>query len=232
MGTPPWRCAPYWPAACLVASPTSPRSPSNRSGATSTPTPGLAARAHQEAEQTAPTAQGGVTWGASRPEAQQAKKKNSAATEDNPPSATNTPWSGPRSYTPPSMTTPASPSAEIHHDEKAMTPVGVLRRAVTWLAAPQVHIERVLADNGSTDRSPCSAIPAPIPQSPTNEPALPAADPTPRSDASTPPWPTATGSNASTPANASHRRRSQHGFTRTTTNGPTPRSARPHQSVA
>ena len=38
--------------------------------------------------------------------------------------------------------------AEIHHDEKAVTAVGVLYRAVAWFAERGVTVERVLSDNG------------------------------------------------------------------------------------
>ena len=43
--------------------------------------------------------------------------------------------------------------AEIHDDEKAITAVGVLYRAVAWFAERGVVIERVLSDNGSAYRS-------------------------------------------------------------------------------
>ena len=43
--------------------------------------------------------------------------------------------------------------AEIHNDEKAVTAVGVLRRAVAWFAARGVRVERVLSDNGSAYKS-------------------------------------------------------------------------------
>ena len=39
--------------------------------------------------------------------------------------------------------------AEIHDDEKAVTAVGVLYRAVAWFAERGVTVERVLSDNGS-----------------------------------------------------------------------------------
>ncbi len=39
--------------------------------------------------------------------------------------------------------------AEIHDDEKALTAVGVLFRAVAWFGARGVTVERVLCDNGS-----------------------------------------------------------------------------------
>jgi transposase InsO family protein len=39
--------------------------------------------------------------------------------------------------------------AEIHDDEKAITAVGVLYRAVAWFAERGVIVERVLTDNGS-----------------------------------------------------------------------------------
>jgi hypothetical protein len=161
-------------------------------GATSTPTPGLAARTHQgarghqEAGRPAPTAHGGVN-----PRRQQANK-NTAATQDNPPKPNHHTLVGPRWYTPPSMTTPASPSAQTHDDQSndprwGATPSHRLARRT------RVHIERVLGDNGSADRRLCGAIPAPIPQSPQTNPNPPAADPTPRSNASTPPRPTAAG---------------------------------------
>lgn len=43
--------------------------------------------------------------------------------------------------------------AEIHEDEKAVTAIGVLQRAVAWFAAREVTVERVLSDNGSAYRS-------------------------------------------------------------------------------
>ncbi|WP_308816383.1 IS481 family transposase [Pseudonocardia alni] len=43
--------------------------------------------------------------------------------------------------------------AEIHSDEKADTATAVLRRAVDWLNARGVTVERVLSDNGSCYRS-------------------------------------------------------------------------------
>jgi transposase InsO family protein len=43
--------------------------------------------------------------------------------------------------------------AEIHDDETAATAAAVLRRAVTWFAARDVVVARVLSDNGSAYRS-------------------------------------------------------------------------------
>jgi len=43
--------------------------------------------------------------------------------------------------------------AEIHEDEKAVTAISVLRRAVSWFAARGVRVERVLSDNGSAYKS-------------------------------------------------------------------------------
>ena len=43
--------------------------------------------------------------------------------------------------------------AEIHDDEKAITAVAVLYRAVAWFAERGVTVERVLSDNGSAYRS-------------------------------------------------------------------------------
>lgn len=43
--------------------------------------------------------------------------------------------------------------AEIHADEKTDTAIGVLRRAIAWFAEHDVHVERVLSDNGSCYRS-------------------------------------------------------------------------------
>ncbi|HWL03001.1 MAG TPA: IS481 family transposase [Microbacteriaceae bacterium] len=42
---------------------------------------------------------------------------------------------------------------EMHGDEKAVTAIGVLRRAVAWFAEHGVAVERVLSDNGSAYRS-------------------------------------------------------------------------------
>lgn len=43
--------------------------------------------------------------------------------------------------------------AEIHDDEKAVTAAGVLRRATAWFADRNVHVKRVISDNGSCYRS-------------------------------------------------------------------------------
>jgi transposase InsO family protein len=43
--------------------------------------------------------------------------------------------------------------AEIHDDEKAVTAVAVLHRAVAWFAERGVTVERVLSDNGSAYKS-------------------------------------------------------------------------------
>jgi hypothetical protein len=43
--------------------------------------------------------------------------------------------------------------AEIQHDEKAVTAIGVLQRAVAWFTERGVTVERVLSDNGAAYRS-------------------------------------------------------------------------------
>jgi len=43
--------------------------------------------------------------------------------------------------------------AEIRSDEKAVTAIGVLQRAVAWFAERGIVVERVLSDNGSAYRS-------------------------------------------------------------------------------
>lgn len=43
--------------------------------------------------------------------------------------------------------------AEIHDDEKAVTAIGVLRRATSWFRDRGVIVERVLSDNGSAYKS-------------------------------------------------------------------------------
>ncbi len=43
--------------------------------------------------------------------------------------------------------------AEIHADERALTAIGVLQRAVAWFADLGVIVERVLSDNGSAYKS-------------------------------------------------------------------------------
>lgn len=43
--------------------------------------------------------------------------------------------------------------AEIHADEKAVTAIGVLERAVAWFSEHGVTVERVLSDNGSAYKS-------------------------------------------------------------------------------
>ena len=42
---------------------------------------------------------------------------------------------------------------EVHNDQSALTAVGVLHRAVEWLADRGVAIERNLSDNGGAYRS-------------------------------------------------------------------------------
>ena len=180
-------------------------------GATSTPTPGLAARTHQAAVHIKklgdPPRRRTV---ASNPRRQQANK-NSAATQDTPPKPNHHTLVGPRWYTPPSMTTPASPTAQTHDDQSndprwGATPSHRLARRT------RVHIERVLGDNGSADRRLCGAIPVPIAQSPTNEPT--GRRPNAKIERLHPTPANCCGSNAPPAPNASHRRRYQHGFTR------------------
>jgi len=43
--------------------------------------------------------------------------------------------------------------AEIHDDEKAVTAVGVLQRAIGWFDQRGITVERVISDNGSAYRS-------------------------------------------------------------------------------
>ena len=43
--------------------------------------------------------------------------------------------------------------AEIHGDEKAVTAVGVLKRAVSWFTDRGITVQRVLSDNGSAYKS-------------------------------------------------------------------------------
>ncbi len=89
--------------------------------------------------------------------------------------------------------------AECHDDEKAVTAVAVLYRAVAWFAERGVTVERVLSDNGSAYKShlwrdTCAELgithqedPAPTDHRPTE-----------RSNASTAPWPTAGPTRSST----------------------------------
>ena len=204
----------YWPAAGPVASPTStstsPRSPANRP-ALPAPLPRVLLHVHIKAHVDIkklgdPPRRRTVafTRGAST-------NKNTAATQDNPPKPNHHTLVGPRWYTPPSMTTPASPSAQTHDDQSndprwGATPSHRLARRT------RVHIERVLGDNGSADRRLCGAIPVPIAQSPTNEPT--GRRPNAKIERLHPTPANCCGSNAPPAPNARHRRRYQHGFTR------------------
>lgn len=51
--------------------------------------------------------------------------------------------------------------AEIQSDERAVTAIGVLRRAVAWFAERGVTVERVLPDNGWPTCPTPGAAPAP-----------------------------------------------------------------------
>lgn len=129
-------------------------------------------------------------------------KKNRAPPKTRHETATTTPWSGPRSCTPSWMATPASPPPRFTTTRGRPPPFGVLRRAVAWFAARGVHIERVLSDNGSADRSrlwrdTCAELGV-TPKTDTHTGDRPTA----RSNASTPPWPTGGQSNGPTPMNA------------------------------
>ncbi|MEA2294877.1 MAG: hypothetical protein QOE86_2516, partial [Solirubrobacteraceae bacterium] len=48
--------------------------------------------------------------------------------------------------------------AEVLPDEKGVTAVAFLRRAIDWFARHRVHVERVLTDNGSAYRSAVHAL--------------------------------------------------------------------------
>ena len=78
--------------------------------------------------------------------------------------------------------------AEICADEKAVTAIGVLQRAVAWFADRGVIVERVLSDNGSAYKSyawrdACAELGI----TPETHPPLPAADQ--REDRTIPPHP-------------------------------------------
>lgn len=79
--------------------------------------------------------------------------RNRAATPDKPRSATRDPLMG-RAFVHTVIDDHSRVAyAEIHSDEKAITAIGVLQRAVTWFADRGVTVERVLSDNGSAYKS-------------------------------------------------------------------------------
>ena len=89
--------------------------------------------------------------------------------------------------------------AEIHQDEKAVTAIGVLERAVAWFADHGVIVERVRSDNGAAYISNLGLIAAPNSPSPTSGPGRTGHRPTERSNDSTAPWATAGPTHGSTP---------------------------------
>lgn len=79
--------------------------------------------------------------------------RNRAATPDKPRSATRDPLMG-REFVHTVIDDHSRVAyAEIHADEKAITAIGVLQRAVAWFADRGVTVKRVLSDNGSAYKS-------------------------------------------------------------------------------
>lgn len=83
----------------------------------------------------------------------QAGDKNRAATPDKPRNAHHNPKMGTAFVHTVIDDHSRIGYAEIHEDEKSVTAIGVLQRAVAWFAARDVTVERVLSDNGSAYRS-------------------------------------------------------------------------------
>lgn len=83
----------------------------------------------------------------------QAGDKNRAATPDKPRNANHTPKMGTAFVHTVIDDHSRIAYAEIHDDEKSVTAIAVLERAVAWFAARDVVVERVLSDNGSAYRS-------------------------------------------------------------------------------
>ena len=122
--------------------------------------------------------------------------------------------------------------AEIHDDEKAVTAVGVLYRAVAWFAERGVTVERVLSDNGSAYmshlwRDSCADLGITHQE----DPAPPTPDQRQDRTTSTAPWPTAGPTRSSTPPRTPAAPPWQDGSTSTTTTGPTQPWAANHPSA-
>lgn len=83
----------------------------------------------------------------------QAGDKNRAATPDKPRNANHNPKMGTAFVHTVIDDHSRIAYAEIHDDEKSVTAIAVLERAVAWFAARDVVVERVLSDNGSAYRS-------------------------------------------------------------------------------
>lgn len=83
----------------------------------------------------------------------QAGGKNRAATPDKPRNAHHNPKMGTAFVHTVIDDHSRVAYAEIHGDEKSVTAIGVLQRAVAWFADRDVTVERVLSDNGSCYRS-------------------------------------------------------------------------------
>ncbi len=120
--------------------------------------------------------------------------------------------------------------AEICDDEKAVTAIGVLQRAVAWFAERGITVERVLSDNGSAYRSfawrdACTELP-----SPRSGPVPTGPRPTAKSNDSTAPSPTAGPTPASTSQPNSATPPCPAGCTSTITTEPTPPSEADRQS--
>ncbi|MBC7596770.1 MAG: IS481 family transposase [Kineosporiaceae bacterium] len=80
-------------------------------------------------------------------------RKNRAATPDKPRNAYHNPKMGTAYVHTVIDDNSRVAYAEICGDEKAVTAIGVLQRAVAWFATRGVTVERVLSDNGSAYRS-------------------------------------------------------------------------------
>lgn len=120
--------------------------------------------------------------------------------------------------------------AEICTDEKAITAIGVLRRAVDWFNDCGVTVERVLSDNGSAYVSRAWRMRAASSASSTNGLGRTGPRPTARSNASTAPWPMVGPTPVSTPQKPNAAPHSRAGCTSTITTEPTPPSEANHHS--
>lgn len=111
----------------------------------------------------------------------------------------------------------ASPNAEIHDDETAMTATAVLARAVEWFNNRGVTVERVLADNGDATGPTSGETPAWLRASGTSAPGPTDAGPTARSSGSTAHWRMARPTPAAIPRKPHDAASSTAGCTTTTT---------------
>lgn len=119
---------------------------------------------------------------------------------------------------------------EAHDDQTKETAAEVLRNAVAWFADRGVIVKRVISDNGAATSRTCRSRPASIWTSRQRRPGHTARRPTGRSSVSTARSPRGGHSRSSTTPSQPDSQLCHHGFTSTTTIGPTQQSGKPRPS--